>query len=226
MSVRLSFTDHAVDRYIERHEPAISRVSARIALEYAATKTVVRVGRALVKGDIFMLADLGNLQVIAVLSKGEHVVTTVLHRAPDVATWTPQEMQEEIAASDARLAAMKARVDAEDAEEARLAAHAKALAALPGPTHNDRRALVRDQIKLARERREALQWEARILAAHEKTVRHAINSSTNETRLRLAIRLVMRHLADGTGTIAETIEAVRAIDPTLTHTDFYRWEQP
>ena len=201
---KFGFTEHAIDRFIDRHAPDLSRAEARKYLEQTALKAV-RLKEKTINGQAQWQIEDGVV-LVTKSDNGENVCVTILpepqHRGPGS---EELEMMRQYAE-----------------------AHPDTRPHRPLPPHLGlKRAEHRQFFEMAlsdRQLRKMLhiaRLDASRSKQQEKTKRHQDHQSLEVEKLRSLLRIALRALTgyDGT-TNGEALEEVRSIEPNFLTDNF------
>ncbi len=231
--MRIGFTDHAVDRYIQFYtdleEPGIpltaeerraARSTVRALLD-AESPNAVKLREKTVRGDTQWRIEALGCLLVTKPDNGEHVCVTILpNHTREFFTQHELEIIEE------RIAAFHVQEEALRKEVA--TAKGAVVTAEKSKFKADKDTVVAQAHVRATElakRLEILQAEVAIHKHLAKTVRHGIAvlsyDRKREPALRAAIRFLVLHASEHPEAAAEAVAKIRSVDRRLLDEDFY-----
>lgn len=230
--MRIGFTDHAVDRYIQFHtdpdaDPKPTRAEIRAILDVEANNAV-RLKEKSVRGDTqWRIEALGIICVTKpdrnAAGMGEHVCVTILPPHRDLNGMTAYEME----IVQDRLEEIRVREEAAKKQKAAIVQEAARIEKMPKEMFEHTPMDKGDTLQLVRSRQaeltklvEVLTYERAIFGDYFKTIRHAVTHDIERVRAKDALRVAMRFLnARGA---EDAIKEIARIDPSFARFDFYK----
>lgn len=217
-----AFTDHAIERFISRHAPELTKVEALAYLEEASADAVKLKAKTF---DGSTMWRMGEVTVVTTRDSGstEDVVLTVLptktrfkhHGIPlEELEMALERVSDHAARKEVRLDALPAVTNLEPAAElaASVAAHKKAVS-VTSPLSASKADL--------RAYWHAVLVEKSIETSREKTMRAVMHNVIDARRVRASLRIAVRALRAGDAeSIARALTMIKKVDEHLTSDKF------
>ena len=230
--MRIGFTDHAVDRYIQFHtdpevDPKPTRDEIRAILDGAAPNAV-RLKEKTCRGDTqWRIEALGIVCVTKpdrnAAGMGEHVCVTILPPHRDLNGMTVYEME----IVEAKLEEIRIREEELRKQQPKVIERASKIEKMPKEMFEklpldkgETLELLRARLAELKKKLELVLHEKAILNDYFKTIRTAVSNDQTVVKQREALKIAMRFLqARGA---EDVIREINRIDPSFARFEFYK----